>query len=100
MFKNMMKIGLGLSVVFASQAYAAPTTIDPKLPKYQKVSGVSGALSSVGSDTLNNLMTLWSEDFKKMYPAVKIQVQGAGSSTAPPALTEGTANFGPMSRKM
>ncbi|MXW07521.1 MAG: phosphate ABC transporter substrate-binding protein PstS family protein [Gammaproteobacteria bacterium] len=70
------------------------------LPEYERVSGVSGNLSSVGSDTLANLMTLWTEAFEKEYPNVKIQVQGAGSSTAPPALTEGVANFGPMSRKM
>lgn len=70
------------------------------LPEYERVSGVSGNLSSVGSDTLANLMTLWTEAFEKEYPSVKIQVQGAGSSTAPPALTEGVANFGPMSRKM
>ena len=70
------------------------------LPAYQRVSGVSGNLSSVGSDTLANLMTLWAEAFEKEYPNVNIQVQAAGSSTAPPALTEGISNFGPMSRKM
>src|SRR3990172_8232432 len=74
--------------------------IDPALKEYQKSSGVSGNLSSIGSDTLNNLMTLWAEDFKRLYPNVNIQIQGAGSSTAPPALTEGTANVGPMSRLM
>jgi phosphate transport system substrate-binding protein len=74
--------------------------VDPALPDYTKASGVSGNFSSVGSDTLNNLMTLWAEEFKKFYPNVNIQIQGAGSSTAPPALTEGTANFGPMSRQM
>ena len=73
---------------------------DPALPAYQKASGVSGNFSSVGSDTLNNLMTLWAEEFKRSYPNVNIQIQGAGSSTAPPALTEGTASFGPMSRMM
>src|SRR5690606_16124487 len=56
--------------------------------------------SSVGSDTLANLMTLWAEEFKRFYPNVNIQIQAAGSSTAPPALTEGTANMGPMSREM
>lgn len=70
------------------------------LPDYQRVSGISGNLSSQGSDTMNNLMTLWAEEFKRQYPNVNIQIQGAGSSTAPPALTEGTANFGPMSRQM
>ncbi len=74
--------------------------VDPDLHVYEKVSGVSGNLSSVGSDTLANLMTLWAEAFKTAYPNVNIQIQAAGSSTAPPALTEGTANFGPMSRQM
>lgn len=74
--------------------------IDPSLPAYSKSSGVSGNLSSVGSDTLANLMTLWAEDFKREYPNVNIQIQAAGSSTAPPALTEGTSNLGPMSREM
>ena len=72
----------------------------PNLADYKKSSGVSGNLSSVGSDTLANLMTLWAEEFKREYPNVNIQIQAAGSSTAPPALTEATSNLGPMSRKM
>ena len=83
--------------VASAQAMAA---IDPAIKPYVKTSGVSGNLSSVGSDTLANLMTLWAEAYKKQYPSVNIQIQAAGSSTAPPALTEGTANLGPMSRKM
>lgn len=92
-------IGLtaGLAVGTAS---AGGASIDPKLSEYSRSSGVSGNLSSVGSDTLANLMTLWAEDFKREYPNVNIQIQAAGSSTAPPALTEGTSNLGPMSRKM
>lgn len=78
----------------------AQTSVDPFLPGYDKTSGVAGNLISVGSDTLANLMTLWAEEFKRLYPGVTIQVQAAGSSTAPPALTEGTSNLGPMSRKM
>ena len=81
-------------------AASAVAAIDPALPEYQKASGVSGNLSSVGSDTLANLMTMWAEEYKRLYPNVNIQIQAAGSSTAPPALTEGTANLGPMSRKM
>jgi phosphate transport system substrate-binding protein len=74
--------------------------IDDALPAYQPVSGISGKISSVGSDTLNNLMGYWAEDFKKIYPAVSIEIEGKGSGTAPPALIEGTAQLGPMSRKM
>ena len=76
----------------------AMADVDPNLPTYQTVSGISGNLSSEGSDTLNNLMALWAEEFQDFYPNVNIQIQGAGTSTAPPALTEGTADFGPMSR--
>lgn len=81
-------------------AASAVAAVDPALPTYEKTSGVSGNLSSVGSDSLANLMTLWAEEFKRAYPNVNVQIQAAGSSTAPPALTEGTANLGPMSRPM
>ena len=81
-------------------AAEAGTASAGKLADYERVTGISGNLSSIGSDTLANLMTLWTESFKRNYPSVNIQVQAAGSSTAPPALTEGTANFGPMSRAM
>ncbi len=75
-------------------------SVDPDLPTYEPVSGVSGNLNSIGSDTLNNLMTLWAEGFEAIYPNVRIQIEGKGSSTAPPALIEGTAQIGPMSREM
>lgn len=74
--------------------------LDPSLKGYVKVTGVTGNVNSIGSDTLNNLMTLWAEGFRKQYPNVKIQIEGKGSSTAPPALIEGTAQLGPMSRTM
>ena len=78
----------------------AQVQVDPKLPDYKPVQGVSGNLKSVGSDTMNNLMTLWAEGFRRYYPNVQIEIEGKGSSTAPPALIAGTAQFGPMSRPM
>ncbi|GAA04857.1 phosphate binding family protein [Photobacterium leiognathi subsp. mandapamensis svers.1.1.] len=75
-------------------------TSDVALMPYKRVSGISGNLSSVGSDTLANLMTYWAEEFKRRYPNVNIQIQTAGSSTAPTALVEATAQIGPMSRMM
>jgi phosphate transport system substrate-binding protein len=84
----------------AFAAGAAGAKLDEKLPAYETVTGVSGTLNSIGSDTLNNLMQLWGEGFKAIYPNVSVQIQGAGSSTAPPALIEGTAQVGPMSREM
>ncbi len=97
--KRNLLIAMGLATaVVSNSVYAAG--VDSAIPDYKKVSGVSGNLSSVGSDTLANLMTLWAEEFKRTYPNVNIQIQAAGSSTAPPALTESTSNIGPMSRKM
>jgi phosphate transport system substrate-binding protein len=80
--------------------FSAQAEIDENIPEYQKASGISGNISSVGSDTLANLMTLWAEEFKRLYPNVNVQIQASGSSTAPPALTEGTSDLGPMSRQM
>lgn len=87
-------LGLG-SVVNAQQM-----SVDERIKPYAKVSGISGNASSIGSDTMNNLMALWLEGFRTFYPNVRIQIEGKGSSTAPPALIEGTAQFGPMSRPM
>ncbi len=97
----MKKTLLVLIVMGLSAAYSAfGLEVDPELPDYKAVSGISGNLKSVGSDTLNNMMTLWSEGFRSLYPGVKISIEGKGSATAPPALIEGTAQFGPMSRAM
>jgi phosphate transport system substrate-binding protein len=95
----MMKKKL-LTIVTMAITLLFAHPLSAELADYEKASGISGNLSSVGSDTLANLMTLWTEEFKHIYPNVNIQVQAAGSSTAPPALTEGTSNLGPMSREM
>ncbi len=87
-------------LLLAAPAPAQRLEVDPGIESYAPVSGVAGSLSSIGSDTLNNLMTLWSEGFQNQYPSVNVQIEGKGSSTAPPALIEGTAQFGPMSRTM
>ncbi len=100
--KIILKGLLCILMSFLSTCISAmdPPVIDTHIPDYNKVSGVSGNLTSVGSDTLANLMTLWAEEYKRLYPNVNIQIQASGSSTAPPALTEGTSTIGPMSRKM
>lgn len=89
-----------VAVLTTGAVFAQQMEVDSRIPAYKKVSGISGSASSIGSDTMNNLMALWLEGFRKYYPNVKIQIEGKGSSTAPPALIEGTAQFGPMSRPM
>lgn len=99
--KNLLlSLATVVSLPMAIHSAQAAVNVDENLADYQIASGVSGNLSSVGSDTLANLMTLWAEAYKRAYPNVNIQIQAAGSSTAPPALTEATSNLGPMSRKM
>lgn len=88
------------SLAIAATPLVAQVKVDERLPEYKVVPGVSGNLTSVGSDTLNNLMTLWAEKFNENYPNVTVEIEGKGSSTAPPALIEGASNFGPMSRPM
>lgn len=90
----LLALSLGLSMAVRG------ADVDTAIPEYKQVSGVSGSLISVGSDTLNNLMTLWAEGFKAKYPNVNIQIEGKGSATAPPALISGTSQLGPMSREM
>lgn len=97
--RGVLAAAVAVPLVVAT-GHAANIKVDPKLNDYGKVQGVSGNMNSVGSDTLNNLMALWSEGFRKLYPNVNIQVEGKGSSTAPPALIEGTSQIGPMSRQM
>ncbi len=99
-----MKIPLARSFLFfaalSTVAAGELPSVDAGIPGYVKTSGVAGNLNSIGSDSLNNLMTLWGEQFGGYYPNVKLQIEGKGSSTAPPALISGTAQVGPMSRPM
>lgn len=103
--KKTKSVRSGFVLVFAAalsgtSTFAAPLVVDENIAPYARVEGVSGNVNSIGSDTLNNLMALWTEGFRAIYPNVNIQVEGKGSSTAPPALIEGTAQLGPMSRPM
>ncbi len=100
MFRKVLCITAVLAVATTGVASAGALKADKALKKYRAVGGVSGNINSIGSDTLNNLMTMWAEGFRKKYPNVNVQIEGKGSSTAPPALVAGTAQFGPMSREM
>ncbi len=98
--RNMIKAAVALLMCVPVVGASAQVEIDSALPVYRATSAVSGSIKSIGSDTMNNLMTLWGEEFKTFYPSAQIEVEGKGSSTAPPALLEGQAQFGPMSRPM
>ncbi len=98
--KKQMVVAMAAAVLAATYAFADQVKLDPALTPYKAVSGVSGNISSIGSDTLNNLMTHWAETFQRFYPNTKVQIEGKGSSTAPPAMISGTAQLGPMSREM
>lgn len=93
-------VALAIALVLMARSAGAQVAVDASIAPYSPVQGVSGTVKSVGSDSMNNLMTLWAEGFEKFYPNVQIEIEGKGSSTAPPALVAGTAQFGPMSRAM
>lgn len=59
-----------------------------------------GTLTSVGSDTMSVLVTLWAAEFHMQHPDARVQIQAAGSASAPAALLEGAADIGSMSRSM
>ena len=82
--QRMALVGTCALVGLNLQAAQTPAKVDAKIPEYRSVQGVSGAIKSVGSDTLNNQMTRWAESFKKLYPAVTAEVEGKGSTTARP----------------
>ena len=93
-------LALGLVLLLGGVGNAQSVEVDAEIPVYKPVSGVTGNIKSVGSDTMNNMMALWAEDFQRLYPNVNIEIEGKGSGTAPPALISGAATFGPMSRQM
>jgi phosphate transport system substrate-binding protein len=95
-----MKPTIATALVASLSIISAANALDQNLPAYQTVPGISGQIKSVGSDTLNEDMELWVKGFNQLYPDAKIVVEGKGSATAPPALLEGTSQFGPMSRSM
>ena len=89
-----------ICTVASMAASEKQTPIDSSLAKYMVAEGISGSLKSVGSDTMNNEMAMWTEGFRQFYPNVTCEIEGKGSGTAPPALIKGTADFGAMSREM
>ena len=98
--KKILLIAMSGLMLVSIALFSQSVKVDAGVAAYSKKSGISGSLNSVGSDSLINLMAFWSEAYKKSYPGVKFQIEGKGSSTAPPALVEGSSQFGPMSRKM
>ena len=98
--KRVLAGALTALIGLTGAAQAQSVKIDDRLPDYEPTRGVSGSIKSVGSDTMNNLMTLWGEAYIGFYPNISLEVEGKGSSTAPPALIAGSSTFGPMSREM
>jgi phosphate transport system substrate-binding protein len=77
-------------LLLVAGALAQGVQVDDALPEYgAAVRGVSGTINSIGSDTMDKVMGYWAEGFRKIYPNVKLEVEGKGSSTAPPALMDG-----------
>jgi phosphate transport system substrate-binding protein len=74
--------------------------IDPAIPEYKPVQGLSGSLKGVESNTVTDVMQAWIDGFRKIYPEVEISVEIGGSGQGGPRLTSGVADFGFISREM
>jgi phosphate transport system substrate-binding protein len=53
-----------------------------------------------GSDTMVNLAQAWAEEYKKVAPAVNVEVSGGGSGVGIAALIKGTIDIADASRNM
>jgi phosphate transport system substrate-binding protein len=89
-----------LLLVWPAAAADDVPRLDPDLPHYRPTQGLTGTLTAVGSDTMLVLQTLVAEEFRRIHPRVTIEIEGKGSSTAPPALLENTAQIANMSRRI
>ncbi|MDP9049188.1 MAG: substrate-binding domain-containing protein [Acidobacteriota bacterium] len=75
-------------------------TVDPAIPAYRPVKGLSGTLKGVESNTVTVLQQKWIDGFTKIYPNVKISVDIGGSGQGGPRLTNGSADFAFIAREM
>jgi phosphate transport system substrate-binding protein len=60
----------------------------------------NSAIAIKGSDSMMHLVTAWSEDYMKQYPAVEVSVTGGGSGTGIAALLNKTSDICAASRDM
>lgn len=94
----MLARWVSLAVLFLSLS-AAAVEVDPDLPDYEKSNEeLNGSIRALGSDTLNNLITLWAETMKSSYPRMSFQLEGKGAISYFPLLLEGISDLGPSSR--
>ncbi len=69
--------------------------LDPNLPHYELIQGLTGTLHSVGSNRLDAMTFTWIRLFRKSYPGLTITMEARGNFTAAPALTSGYADIAP-----
>jgi phosphate transport system substrate-binding protein len=96
----LLALVLIAAVTLADAAQSVRPSVDPALDDYERAGPIAGVVRAVGSSTLSNLLLRWSAEFHRLHPEVDVRITGGGSGTAVPALIEGRADLGPMSRPM
>jgi phosphate transport system substrate-binding protein len=75
-------------------------TVDPSIPVYKPVKGLSGHLMGVESNTVTDVLKAWIDGFHALYPNVTIDSEIGGSGQGGPRLTNGKADFAFIAREM
>lgn len=89
---------LAVCTLLSTAEVARAQGLDQSFPPYQPQQDMSGTINLIGSTTMANIADVWRESFMTLHPNVKINIDVKGSVNAVPAVMDGTATFGLMSR--
>lgn len=99
MLKTVIRTMVALALVAASAGVMAEEHLDPQLPAYHPIDKLEGKIVLVGSDTMSQVAAMWKDRFKQFYPEVEISIVVKGATNAVPAVMDGEATIGMLSRE-
>lgn len=95
-FKSLLLSLLLLPASFFIQNFSSSSDGGLTLPQGQ----LSGKISLSGAYALYPMVVRWGEEFQKLHPGVKIDVQGGGAGKGMTDALSGTVSFGMVSREI
>lgn len=96
------QVGKGLTTPLSATDYSDDPDfkVPENLPRYAGAHAVTGSIRFSGSSTVSVLLMTWLRAYEDLQPDVKIEISGGSSSAAMPALLDGSADVGMLSRKL